>query len=106
MRVMMRMMFKDAEGELGGSDSCSQPVTFYISRAQKFYPTHIFPMMMIVISFTGDYHDIITVVLLCFEFPARFIFQDYDEAKVHIPSKTRNSPVISCKIQESAKNFQ
>ena len=80
MRVMMRMMFKDAEGELGGPDSCPQPVTFYISRAQKFYPTHIFPMMMRVISFTGDYHDIITVVLLCFEFPARFIFQDYDEA--------------------------
>ena len=32
------------------------------------------------------------------------MLQDYDEAKVRIPSKTRNSPVISCKIQRGAKN--
>ena len=53
--MRMRMILKEAEGELGGPDSCSQPVTFYISRAQKFYPTHICPMMMmIVISFTCE----------------------------------------------------
>ena len=66
--MRMRMILKEAEGELGVPDSCSQPVTFYISRAQKFYATHIFPRMMmrmrrrmrrmmIVIYFTCDYDD-------------------------------------------------
>ena len=41
---------------------------------------------------------------LCLRFHSRLIFQDHDEAKVHVPSKTRNSPVISCKIQRGAKN--
>ena len=41
MRGMM-MIFKEAEGELGGPASCSQPVTFYIGRAQKFYAMNIF----------------------------------------------------------------
>ena len=43
--MMMRgamMIFKEAEGELGGPASCSQPVTFYIGRAQKFYAMNIF----------------------------------------------------------------
>ena len=31
------MLFKEAEAELGGADSCSQPVTFYIGRARKFF---------------------------------------------------------------------
>ena len=28
--MITRMLFKEAEAELGGADSCSQPVTFYI----------------------------------------------------------------------------
>ena len=47
--IIFLIMFKEAEGELGGSDSCSQPVTFYISRAQKFYATHISPIIIIII---------------------------------------------------------
>ena len=35
--------------------------------------------------------------------PKNSMLQDYDEAKVRIPSKTQNSPVISCKIQRGAK---
>ena len=47
--IIFLIMFKEAEGELGGSDSCSQPVTFYISRAQKFYATHIFQIIIVII---------------------------------------------------------
>lgn len=35
--MITRMLFKEAEAELGGADSCSQPVTFYIGRARKFF---------------------------------------------------------------------
>ena len=51
------MFLKEAEAELGGADSCSQPVTFYIGRARKFFaPDFVKWNMMIMM--------IVTIVMI------------------------------------------
>ena len=55
--MIRRMLFKEAEAELGGADSCSQPVTFYIGRARKFFAPDFVKWIMMIVGLCRDHGD-------------------------------------------------